>query len=80
MIRFDPTTALASLPLLLLFPQSLMQRALAAEAEAELVRMKLAHALEELREDRAGYVAPLRLRIGSISGWVNKNPDGGSNR
>ncbi|CAM9099505.1 unnamed protein product [Hapterophycus canaliculatus] len=34
--------------------ESLLQRALAAEAEAELLDIKLARAFEELREDRAG--------------------------
>ena len=41
---------------LLIFSQSLTQRALAAEAEAELSGIKLARAFEELREDRAGCV------------------------
>lgn len=36
-----------------------MQRALAAEAEAELLEIKLTGAFEELRVDRAGCVASL---------------------
>lgn len=37
-------------------PQSLAQRALAAEAEAELLGIKLTHAFEELRDERIGCV------------------------
>ncbi|CAM9321865.1 unnamed protein product [Scytosiphon promiscuus] len=56
--------------------KSLMQRALAAEAEAELLGIKLTHAFEELREDRAGRCTAEASSVGhatavrSLSEWV----------
>lgn len=47
----------------LILGQSLTQRALAAEAEAELSGIKLARAFEELRVDRAGCVLCCSLSL-----------------